>query len=227
MASPFQVFKDIYCVGGSGISSTGDCMVYLVDMKKNNLLLIDSGVTNLERIIDNIKNLGLNPSNLKGHIITHCHIDHVGNSAELKKKFNLKVYAHKLDADTIENGGIKTGANFYGVDYIPLKIDYKFSKDYETVKLGDYELQILHIPGHTPGGIAPFIDIAGKRIIFAQDVHGPLFPAFGSDRAEFVKSLKKMQDLNADILCEGHFGVYKGKDKVRKYIQNYIVQFSK
>ncbi|MHA1299178.1 MAG: MBL fold metallo-hydrolase [Candidatus Helarchaeota archaeon] len=227
MSGPFQVFKDIYCIGGGGISSAGDCMVYLIDMKENNLILIDSGVTNYKRIVDNIKSLNLDPKYLKIHVITHCHIDHIGNSAAFKKEFNLRVYAHELDAEPIEKGGVKTGADFYGVDYKPVKIDQKFTKEEEVIKLGNYELKILHIPGHTPGGVAPYIDISRKRIIFAQDVHGPLFPAFGSDRTQFVKSLKKMQELNSDILCEGHFGIYEGKDKVRKYIQQYINQFSR
>ena len=227
LADPFKIYKDIYCVGGAGISSAGDCMVYILDMQDNNLILIDSGVSNYERIVNNIKRLDLNPKDLKAHVITHCHIDHIGNSAIFKKTFNLKVYAHELDAEPIEIGGVKTGADFYGVDYKPVKIDHKFTKEHEILTLGKYELHILHIPGHTPGGIAPYIDISGKRILFAQDVHGPLFPAFGSDREVFVKSLKKMQDLKADILCEGHFGIYEGKHEVKKYIQRYINQFTR
>ena len=227
MTGPFRVFEDIYCIGGSGISGAGDCMIYLIDTKKDNLVLIDSGVAYFEKIVDNIKHLGFDPTHLKAHIITHCHIDHIGNSARFKKEFKLKVYAHKLDAEPIEKGGMRTGANFYGVNYEPVIIDRKFIKEEETLHLGEYDLQILHIPGHTPGGIAPYIDISDKRVIFAQDVHGPIFSAFGSDKRQFVKSLKKMRDLNADILCEGHFGVYTGKDKVKKYIEQYINQFSK
>ena len=174
MPEPFKIFKNVYCVGGGGISSAGDCMVYLIDMQDNNLILIDSGVSNFERIVNNIKRLKISPENLKAHVITHCHIDHIGNSAQFKKRFNLKVYAHELDAEPIEIGGVKTGADFYGVNYEPVKIDHKFTKEYEVLALGRYELQILHIPGHTPGGIAPYIDISGKRIIFAQDVHNLL-----------------------------------------------------
>lgn len=229
MASPFRVYENIYCIGGGSISSAGDCMVYLIDMKKNNLVLIDSGVTNFNRIVDNIKSLNFDPNNLTAHIITHCHIDHIGNSAHFKKSFNLKVYAHELDAEPIEKGGSKTGASFYGVNYEPVEIDHRFTtrEGEEILHIGEYDLHILHIPGHTPGGIAPYIDIGGKRVIFAQDVHGPLFPAFGSDRKQFVKSLKRMQELNADILCEGHFGIYDSKDKVKEYIGSYISQFSR
>jgi hypothetical protein len=71
------------------------------------------------------------------------------------------------------------------------------------------------------------LDIKSERVIFAQGVHGPLFEEFGSNRMDFVESLKKEMDLNADILCEGHFGVFRGKDKVRRYIEGYINEFSR
>jgi len=68
--------------------------------------------------------------------------------------------------------------------------------------------------------------VRGERVIFAQDVHGPIFEAFGSDRRQFAESLKKERDLKADILCEGHYGIYKGKENVRKYIEGYVREFS-
>jgi glyoxylase-like metal-dependent hydrolase (beta-lactamase superfamily II) len=127
----------------------------------------------------------------------------------------------------IELGGVQTGAALYGVDYEPVKVDVKFTKPEELLSVGKHQLRILHIPGHTPGGICPYLDIKGERVMFAQDVHGPLFEDFGSDRKQFVLSLMSERDLNADTLCEGHFGVFKGKDHVRKYIDGYIREFSR
>lgn len=37
-----------------------------------------------------------------------------------------------------------------------------------------------------------------------------------------VRSLKFMMGLKADILCEGHFGIYKGVDNINKFIQSYL-----
>jgi len=226
MAGAFKVTTDVYCVGGSGVSSSGDCMVYLVDAGKGQLILVDSGLTNSDLIVKNIESLGFEPKRIAHHIITHCHIDHIGNSAKLKRILKFKIYAHEPDCETIETGGVKTGASFYNVPYEPVKVDVKLSKPMEVFAIGKHNVKILHIPGHTPGGICPFMDVGGERVIFAQDVHGPLFEEFGSSRMEFVDSLKKERDLSADILCEGHFGVIKGKDKVRKYIEGYIKEFS-
>jgi len=226
MAGAFQVTDDVYCVGGSGISSSDDCMVYVIDCENNQLVLIDSGVSNPRKILDNIKSVGLDPSRITHHIITHCHIDHIGNSAKLKKTLGFRVYAHEPDSDVIESGGIQTGASLYGVDYEPVKVDVRFTKPEELLSVGKHQLKILHVPGHTPGGVCPYVDIKGERVIFAQDVHGPIFEELGSDRKQFAESLKKERDLGADILCEGHFGIFKGKEKVRKYIESYVREFS-
>ncbi len=36
------------------------------------------------------------------------------------------------------------------------------------------------------------------------------------------KSLKLLISLEADILCEGHFGVYRGKEEVKKFIRSFL-----
>ena len=208
-------------------------MIYIINPclenpeKQEELFLIDIGTSNPEEIVANIRKVGLEPNKLRHQILTHCHIDHVGNAAWFKKKYKMMVYAHELEREVIENGGPQTGADFYGVPYDPVKIDHVIKDDEEILNVQDISLVLLHIPGHTPGGIAPYLDIRGKRILFSQDTHGPLMPLFGSDRKAFVKSLKKMLDLHADILCEGHFGVYEGKKSVKNYIQSYIRQFSR
>jgi hypothetical protein len=61
-----------------------------------------------------------------------------------------------------------------------------------------------------------------KRILFGQDVHGPLDTSLLSNYQDYKNSLSFLLELNADILCEGHFGVYRGKDEVKRFIRSYI-----
>ncbi len=226
MKGPFKVHESVYCVGGGGISSAGDCLIYLIDAGEE-LILIDVGVAEYQRILNNIKKMGFEPNKISSIIITHAHIDHIGNLRKMKNVLKAKIYAHELECEPLENGGDKTADYFYGVKYKPVKVDIKFTQHLEKITIGNKIIQILHIPGHTVGGIAPFFDEHQARILFSQDTHGPLFPNLGSNKAEFVKSLKEMQELNADILCEGHFGIYEGKKEVFKYIQGYINEFSR
>ena len=79
-----------------------------------------------------------------------------------------------------------------------------------------------HIPGHSPGSVAYQVASEGKTILFGQDVHGPIHPDLLSDPVAYQTSLQQMLDLNADILCEGHFGVYHGKKRVRAFIRSFM-----
>jgi glyoxylase-like metal-dependent hydrolase (beta-lactamase superfamily II) len=59
-------------------------------------------------------------------------------------------------------------------------------------------------------------------VLFAQDVHGPLHPSLHSNRDDYQASLRRILELDADILCEGHFGVFRGKHDARRFVAQYI-----
>jgi glyoxylase-like metal-dependent hydrolase (beta-lactamase superfamily II) len=61
-----------------------------------------------------------------------------------------------------------------------------------------------------------------NRVLFGQDVHGPLDASFLSNREDYIRSLKFMMGLNADVLCEGHFGIYRGKEKINRFIESFL-----
>lgn len=62
----------------------------------------------------------------------------------------------------------------------------------------------------------------GLKVLFAQDVHGPLDKSLLSDRNDYLRSLRKLIALEPDILCERHFGIYQGKDRIRAFISDYL-----
>ena len=217
-----KVVKNVYFIGESG------CSIFLVDTNsEDGLVLIDCGMS-----IDTIKNIakfGLEPRNIKHCIITHCHIDHIGACYDLNTFLNknIRFYAHDLDGDAIEesNHDEKTAASWYGVDYKPIKLEKRFKKDLEVLKFGNYDFQCIHTPGHTPGSISVFLKIADKKVLFGQDIHGPFMKAFGSNLDDYVKSMERLLNLNADILCEGHFGIFQPAEKVYEYIKGYLEQY--
>jgi glyoxylase-like metal-dependent hydrolase (beta-lactamase superfamily II) len=101
----------------------------------------------------------------------------------------------------------------------------KFKLPEEVLLIGEQKVVCLHTPGHTPGSICIYLERGGKKVLFAQDLHGPLLVEFGSNLKDWDASTKKLLDLEADILCEGHFGVYKTKKDVKNYILSYRRQF--
>jgi glyoxylase-like metal-dependent hydrolase (beta-lactamase superfamily II) len=214
-----NVSQDVYIVGGADLSHPYDCSVYLVDGGEE-MVLIDTGAgEGFELIVDNIRSLGLRPDKLKAVIATHSHIDHIGSLFRFREEYGVEVIAHELDTEAIETG-IGSGAEYYGVSYQPCKVDVILRGSEETLRCGHHDLKVIHIPGHTPGSIAVYLD-AGTRILFGQDVHGPYFLK-GSNTDQAKISLQRLIDLEADILCEGHFGVYEPKEEVRRYIEGHL-----
>jgi hypothetical protein len=37
--------------------------------------------------------------------------------------------------------------------------------------------------------------------------------------------MQNLLALDADILCEGHFGIYESKESVRSYIERYLEEY--
>ncbi|HIE17923.1 MAG TPA: MBL fold metallo-hydrolase [Dehalococcoidia bacterium] len=101
----------------------------------------------------------------------HCHIDHIGALSQFKQIYGVKVISHALDAKAIESGE-QVGAEFYGVDFQPCPVDAKLHREEDELRFGRHKLRVLHIPGHTMGSIALYMDIAGRRTLFGQDIHG-------------------------------------------------------
>jgi glyoxylase-like metal-dependent hydrolase (beta-lactamase superfamily II) len=219
MARPYEVCRDVYLVGDSEVSHSYDCCVYMLDA--GDLVLIDAGAgRSFDRIVSNIETLGFDPGKITTVLATHGHIDHIGALHHFQQVLGVRVVAHELDAEAIEEGR-GTAAEAYGVDYTPCRVDLRLRESEEALSLPRYELVVVHIPGHTPGSVAAYVDIDGKRVLFGQDIHGPYLPHWGADREQARASLLKLIGLKADVLCEGHFGVYEPASEVERYIGGY------
>jgi len=221
-----EIIRGVYLVGGMNITQADDAAIYLIDFAKE-LVLIDSGAGHSStQIVRNIEMLGLNPGNISHLILTHCHIDHIGSAPFFQKYYDTKIVIHELDAQPVERGdSIKTAANWYDTTFPPTKTDRKLKGAHEVLQFGAEQLHCLHTPGHTPGSISVYLDRDGKRVLFGQDIHGPFNKAFDSDIEAWKKSMQVLLDLNADILCEGHFGIFQPKERVREYIERYLEDY--
>jgi glyoxylase-like metal-dependent hydrolase (beta-lactamase superfamily II) len=213
-----QIYKNVYYVGDSG------CSIYLVDSESvDGLILIDCGMS--LNLIKAIGNNGINPLEIQHCIITHFHIDHIAACYDLNiYNKNIKFYAHELDSIPIEESGHdkETAASWYGIRYKPIKLYRKIKGEKEILKFGNYALECIHTPGHTPGSISVLLETSGKKVLFGQDIHGPFMKEFGSNLNDYQKSMQKLLNLEVDILCEGHFGIIQPAEQVSKFIKGYM-----
>jgi len=226
MGKAETIAEGIYIIGGPNISHSSDATSFIIDCGSE-LVMIDSGAgRSFRTLVKNIEDAGFDPYSISTIVLTHCHIDHIGSAPDFRNSFGCLLVIHEGDAAAVEQGDqILTAAHWYDTVFPPTPIDRKLTGDHEVLQCGSEELHCLHTPGHTPGSIAVYIDRGGKRILFGQDIHGPFLPSFGSDIQEWKKSMQKLLDLNADVLCEGHFGIFRLRVKVEQYIKDYLRQY--
>ena len=218
-----EIIQNVWQVGGAGFAAPDDAAIYLIRFE-DKAVLIDAGCGNAHgRLVENITEVLPPTVKIECLLLTHCHYDHTGGAEAVRGEYGCAIAAHQLDAVYMEKGDSRvTAASWYGTRMEPLQIDYKIGDSKETIKIGNGEITAYHCPGHSPGSLVFVVEIEDKRILFGQDVHGPLDSALLSNHKDYKSSLSFMLELNADILCEGHFGVYQGKDEVEQFIRSYL-----
>ena len=96
-------------------------------------------------------------------LLTHGHFDHVGGIDPIKKELGAKIWIHEKDALMLEDPGknlsflMEGGGLFQRAD--------GFLEEGRSIVFGTGKLDIIHTPGHTPGGVS-FI---GDHFVFAGD----------------------------------------------------------
>lgn len=101
------------------------------------------------------------------HLInTHCHVDHVLGNAFVKKTFGLPLQIHPKEVEVLRS--VKVYAPHYGLSNYEETDPDAFFDEGDQIKFGNTVLDILFVPGHSPGSVA-FVDHVSKTVI-AGDV---------------------------------------------------------
>ena len=196
---------------------TWGCNVYLVG--EDRISLIDAGFPLDTRSIAKALR-SLDASGPACMVATHCHLDHMGSMARLKKEFSCPVIAHELDV------GIMEGTEPYPTFKLdPLRAAYYkilgplYPYEFVAVDRGVIEgdvidllggLRVIHTPGHTTGSMMLFQP--DTRVLFTGDtirnedgvLEGPP-PQFTPElEAAFEKIEEKVMPLDFNIILPGH-----------------------
>ncbi|MBR1628642.1 MAG: MBL fold metallo-hydrolase [Lachnospiraceae bacterium] len=152
------------------IEDTGVRFFLLTGTEK--ALLIDSGmrVKDARKIAEGLTDLPISLLN------THADPDHIGSNEQFEEFF-----MHPAEEPIYRRWG-KPGA------IIPIE-------EGDCIDLGERELEVIHLPGHTPGSIA-LLDVAGRVLISGDpiQVHGRIF-MFGDHRNmnDYIRSLEHLE----------------------------------
>ncbi|MBN1913942.1 MAG: MBL fold metallo-hydrolase [Candidatus Omnitrophica bacterium] len=172
----------------------------LAEKEGSTAIIIDPG--HEERRIKNaLKKHGLNPAFI---INTHGHIDHIG----CDDKFGVPVYIHSRDERLLNDPGL----NLSSLLSAPFKVRSKVLtlEEGQLIENGGLALEVIHTPGHTPGGICLLMKKPKDNILFTgdslfcQSIGRADFP--GADEGSLISALKeKILKLNDDVIIyPGH-----------------------
>ena len=143
---PFKMFDNLYHVGPCYVAA------YLLTTPQGVIMFDTTQEPFVDKLIDNIKKVGVNPRDIKYIIINHGHIDHFGGSARMQELTGAHVVAIEQDWTMIEAADGKTNNRDPGHPNRVPKID-TVAHEGDHIDLGDQHLIIHTAPGHTPGNM--------------------------------------------------------------------------
>jgi len=178
-----------------------DRFVYSYLIAGETITLIDTGVAGCERtIFDYIRSIGRDPNEISLIILTHSHPDHIGAARAIRDATGCTVAAHAAERAWIEDVGRQNrerpvpGFDTLVGGPVPLDFELEDGCTIDTDGTAEYEVQVIHTPGHSAGSIALFM--LGEGALFSGDaipVAGDL-PVY-DNAAGSVRSIRLLRSV--------------------------------
>jgi glyoxylase-like metal-dependent hydrolase (beta-lactamase superfamily II) len=218
-----QLAPGLHRVGSSSLVNS-----YIVD-DGGALTIVDAGLNgHWKELLRELEQMGRSPSDVRGLVLTHGDVDHVGFAERLRNEHGVPVYVGAADAaeargevkkpsaprDSMRIGPL-LGFLWYGMTHgglgsTPIKdvipIDAPTTLDLPGAP------EVIPLPGHTPGSVAylvPVVDaiFMGDAMTTRSVVTGKVGPAiapFTVDRQGALASLSALDGRRARIVLPGH-----------------------
>lgn len=182
----------------------GENTYVLYDDEKNAIIVDPGNVQDFET--EEISNF-ITSQNLKiqNIILTHAHIDHILGLQWAYDTFKVPVLMHEIEKEILDRNPMT--ARNYGFFLKPFEGEIQYISEEDSVKIGDEELKIYEVPGHSPGHIA--FHHVGQKFVISGDV---LFEGsigrtdlYKGDHEQLLKSVREKL-----FVLDGATKVYSG-----------------
>ncbi|WP_395781560.1 MBL fold metallo-hydrolase, partial [Aquidulcibacter sp.] len=179
-------------------------------------------------------------------IATHTHADHAGGMSAFQER-----WVHKAEAWMARTGYFSAPLSFeawdeadlcackaagYDLTLPFLPKDHRSSckladtafeptrtlEEGDVVDLGDRALEVLHLPGHSPGSIGLWDAVTGT--LFSGDAvyDGPLIDGLqGSNREAYEATMKRLLELPVNVVHAGHNGSF-GRERLHQLVRAFL-----
>lgn len=204
--APFALADKSWYIGTAALSAV------LVKTPRG-AVLVDGGLPQAAAmLLRRMRELGVQPADLKLILHSHAHIDHAGPLAELKRATGAHLLGSAESAVLLARGGSDDIQFGEGLTFPPAQVD-RIVMDGETVELGGMHFTAHFTPGHTPGSTSwTWTDRRdGKplRIAYVDSLSTPGYRLVGNPRyprivEDYRRSLAAVRALPCDLLLTPH-----------------------
>jgi len=214
--------------------------------------LIDTGVNTANStaaLLAALKQIGCAPQQIRKVICTHHHPDHFGGSQTYKELTGADVYLNEREYEAsthyaphrrseeaitffLQHGiplqrfaKVPSPGEFWAQLYAPAIPDH-FIDDGDVLRVGDFEIEVISTPGHTPGHCVlylrqPQVMIVGDHLLPKITPHVGVFPSGPANPlGDFIASQRKIQPFEVAMVLPAHGGVFQD----HRHRANQIIQ---
>jgi glyoxylase-like metal-dependent hydrolase (beta-lactamase superfamily II) len=213
--------------------------LYLVVGSRSSLLF-DTGVagTIAEHVLPYLAQNGLAPESIAWVVISHCDVDHSGGAGDVQRYLpHARTVAHSADADAIADYEVYEQVRARG-----FRQPYGWDEDEDVlawarsvthagpvdlrlhgeavIDLGDRNVDVLHVPGHTAGHLALF-DSSSRAALVSDAVLGSAvynadgtaaFPPTYRHVPDYLKTIQRVRDLAPEQLLTAHYPTFDAEE---------------
>jgi glyoxylase-like metal-dependent hydrolase (beta-lactamase superfamily II) len=214
---------------GNGLINT-----YLLE-EGGQVTIVDAGVPGYWKDLPGeLAAMGRTLEDVRAIVLTHGHSDHIGFAERMRRERGTRVRVHELDA-ALARGEVPNPAKGFGPTkirpllefmlYAGLRGGLRNQPIKEVSTFGDGATldlpgspRVILVPGHTPGSAA--LHVPSHDALFVGDAfatkavttgeEGPLVAPFTADAAEAVRSLDRLEGIEAHWALPGHGQAWMG-----------------
>lgn len=194
-------------------------------IRDENTIIIDGGMPGeFNKFSKGLKDIAINPNEVKAVVITHCHWDHIGCAKEIKELTGAKVIVQKYERNILEKGelvmpsGITIWGKIFGAflnnwskkfSIEPCEVDIVVEEEDFSLENFGVKGNIVFTPGHSPGSIAVVLD-SGDAFVGDMAMNGfpltigPNLPIFAEDMSVLRKSWRKLTEKGLTKIYPAH-----------------------
>ena len=189
------------------VNPFGENMYILWDEASHEAVVIDPGMMREGEREMVTKFIDEHQLNVKHVLLTHLHVDHITGARWLADKTGADVCGSALDNPLGQEWPDQVAHFRINIEVEPLTVDRNLSEG-DTLPLGDEIIQVLHVPGHSPGGLAFYVP--QSNLLFSGDTifNGSIgrTDLWGGDFAQLINSVReKILPLpDETVIASGH-----------------------